>query len=115
MLFEAIQFLIPEAVVEVNPIRDLRERSRIEAINSRGSRFARVYERRLSQDGEVLTEARLRHARGGPRDTVKEVSDSPLAFAEQVEDGAACGVGDRGEDGLMGHSATHAGHYIRKR
>ena len=52
---------------------------------------------RVAELGEVLGDGRLRHIEAG-----SELFDGMVGSGEEIEDGAAGGVGDGAEDGVGG-------------
>ena len=92
--FETIETFAPEGAVEIEPLRDRRQRIRLGAIMSFAAGAAMAHELGALEHGEVLGDSRLRYA-----GKESEGVDGLFAAAGEVlEDGAAAGVGESAED-----------------
>src|ERR671933_1446911 len=61
ILAKGIQFLLPELLVRVNPVRHFFERLRVEPIEALASHFAYLYQTRFTKDLQVLGNRWQRH------------------------------------------------------
>ncbi len=80
MVFEAIEVRRPELAVGREPLVELRERFRPDAIQAALRVRARLDEPRVLEDAEMLGHGRLADA-----EPVDELAHRPFAVAEHVE------------------------------
>jgi hypothetical protein len=95
--FEAVESLIPELPVRLDPGVDLAEAFRPQPVHAPLRVDADVDEARIAEHAEVLRDRGLAH-----RQLVDELADRPLAISQQVEDAAAIRFGEELERGDHG-------------
>jgi hypothetical protein len=81
VVFEAIEVRRPELAIRREPVVELFERFRPDAVQAALRVRARLDEPRISENAEMLGDGRLADAQA-----VDELADRPLAVAEQIED-----------------------------
>src|SRR5919197_1538082 len=101
MALEAIEGLAPEGAIRGQPVVNLAQRLRPQAVDTALRIDAHLDQARISQHAEVLGDRWL--AQGQP---VDELADGPLAWAQEVEDSAPVSLGEHLERGR--HTAEYA-------
>jgi hypothetical protein len=95
---EAVESLIPESPVGLDPCIDLAKRLRPQPVEASLGIDADVDESRVAEHAEVLRDGRLAH-----RQPVHELAHGSLSVAQQVEDAAAVRFGEELEWGDHDH------------
>src|SRR5688572_24805324 len=94
MSFECVEAVRPERAVGLKPRVDLGQRLRAQRVQALLALAADVDEPGLAQHLQVLGDAGL-----AERQALDDVADGALADAQQVEDLATVGFGERGVGG----------------
>jgi hypothetical protein len=101
VVFEAVEVRRPELAVRGEPVVQLRERFRANAVKAPLRFGARFDESGLLEDAEVLGDRRLTDA-----EAVDEVTDRPFAVAEQIQDLQPARFAKGFECGELGHGPS---------
>jgi hypothetical protein len=101
VVFEAIEVRRPELAVRREPIVELCERLRPDAIQATLRICARLDEARVLEDAEMFGHARLAEA-----EAVDEFADWPFAVAEQIEERQPARLSENLERSKLRHQAT---------
>lgn len=88
----------PELAIGGQPVVELRERRRSDAVQAALRIRACLHEPRILEDAKVLRDRRLTEA-----EVVDEFADGPLAVAEQIEDREPPRLGQNLECGELAH------------
>jgi hypothetical protein len=103
VIFEAIEVRRPELAVGLEPVVELCERFRPDAIQTALRVCAHVDEPRLFEDAEMLGHGRLADA-----EAVDELADRPFAVAQQIEDRQPARLGEDLECCESGHAEEYS-------
>jgi hypothetical protein len=88
---------LPEHPVVAEPGIDRSERLRVQLVQAPPALAAFVHEMRAAQQAQVLRDGRARNGKG-----LSDSSGGQAAPAQEVQHGAAGGIGQRAECGLCG-------------